>query len=608
MTRCTQMSRLIRALALIVAVGLLGRGLAIETPNVKPAEGWSNKARQECVALVLQSGTDLNHRDQDGDTPLMAATRLDWYAVVHSLLEAGADYRLRNNRGRDVLCDIVESAARPGGEIREWREKVADWLVDQGVDFSDAEYWAKRRGNGQIVFGRWCIEQDNRANRWLDIEPRTARDHRLRGAAHRWRLEEDELAIADFTEAIRLEPANAASYQMRGSAWLDKHVAADVQQGEIDNAIADLTEALGLDPKRTTAFAEQARAWSIKNDQDKAIADYDALLAIDPHDARAYDGRGQAWHKKREFDKAIADFDQALQIDGQFSDAYLHRGSAFSSKSRKLDRWDWRNEVPKGPGKEEFDRAIADYSAAIKHDPRNNEAYQSRAELWSQARDYDKAIADYTAAIEIDPASVQYYLSRGITFADKGDHDQAIADFTKALTLRPPAVFRSALHSQRADAWMAKKDYDRAFADYDAAVALSPNLQYFSSTRRRAWKTAGRIDKVIADLKDAVTADPTQVSAYNELASVLTASPDAAYRDGRAALGYALRACDLTEWKSAYPLALLAAAHAELANFAEAVKWQLKAMEVEEHPKTKARYQERLLLYEKGEPYREERP
>lgn len=598
-------ARSVIALSAIAFFGLLGRAGAVERLDAKPAAGWWSKARQECVELVLQSGTDLNHRDEDGDTPLIAAARLGWYAVVQAMLEAGADYRLRNHIGRGVLSDIVESASLAGGDVNESREKVIEWLVDKGADFRDAEYWAQRRDDGQLIFGRWCLEHRNRTDHWVNIEPRTARDYRLRGAGHHWRLHEDDLAIADFTEAIRLEPLNAANYEFRGSTWLDRHAAADVKRDDLDHAIADLTEAVRLDPRRTAAFAERAWAWSYKNDHDKVIADYDALLALDPRDVRAYDGRGQAWHAKRELDKAIADFDKAININGEFSDAYLHRGGAFSSLSSKLNGWNWRNEVPKGAGKQEYERAMADYSRAIKHDPRNAQAYESRAGLWSRAREFDKAIADYTAAIEIDPTNVQYYLSRGGTFAESGDQDRAINDFTKGLTLRPPAIFGGYLYRERAEAWLAKKQYDRAFADYDAAVALSPNLNFF---RRRAWTAAGRIDKLVDELKGKIKQDPTDVSSHKELASVFTSSPDAAYRDGRAGLACAIRACDLTEWKSAYPLTLLAAAHAELGNFAEAVNWQARAVEIEEHPKTKARYQERLLLYEKGETYREERP
>jgi hypothetical protein len=200
------MARSILALSAIAFFGFLGRAAAVERLDAKAAAGWWSKARQKCAELVLQSGTDLNDRDQDGDTPLIAAARLDWYAVVHALLEAGADYRLRNNIGRDVLSDIVESAAPPGGEVSEWREKVIEWLVDKGADFRDAEYWAQRRDDGQLIFGRWCLEHRNRTDHWVNIEPRTADEYRLRGApleAARGRLGDRRLYGSDSARTLK---------------------------------------------------------------------------------------------------------------------------------------------------------------------------------------------------------------------------------------------------------------------------------------------------------------------------------------------------------------------------------------------------------------------
>ena len=52
---------------------------------------------------------------------------------------------------------------------------------------------------------------------------------------------EYELAIAAFTEAIRLEPQNAVSYVFRGLAYQRKC--------DFDKTIADYTEAIRLDLK-----------------------------------------------------------------------------------------------------------------------------------------------------------------------------------------------------------------------------------------------------------------------------------------------------------------------------------------------------------------------
>ena len=47
----------------------------------------------------------------------------------------------------------------------------------------------------------------------------------------------------------------------------------------------------------------------------------------------------------------------------------------------------------------------------------------------------DKAIADYTEAIRIDPARADAFCGRGMAYAREADFDKAIADYTEAIRL-----------------------------------------------------------------------------------------------------------------------------------------------------------------------------
>ena len=78
--------------------------------------------------------------------------------------------------------------------------------------------------------------------------------------------QEYDKAIADFTEAIRLDPKNACAYNNRGMRL-------GRQEGAFDKAIADFTEAIRLDPKNASAYGNRGLAWGDKKEYDKAIAD-----------------------------------------------------------------------------------------------------------------------------------------------------------------------------------------------------------------------------------------------------------------------------------------------------------------------------------------------
>ena len=87
--------------------------------------------------------------------------------------------------------------------------------------------------------------------------------------------------------------------------------------------------------------------------------------------------------------------------------------------------------------KKQFDKAIADYTEAIRLDPRGASAYAGRADAWRCARDYDKAIADYTEAIRLDPKDARIYRWRGVAWREKKEHGKAISDFDEAIRLDP---------------------------------------------------------------------------------------------------------------------------------------------------------------------------
>src|SRR3982750_642493 len=99
--------------------------------------------------------------------------------------------------------------------------------------------------------------------------------------------------------------------------------------------------------------------------------------------------------------------------------------------------------------------------------------HSNRGIAYGKAGDYDRAIADFDAALRINPNHVRAYVNRGNANFTRRDYDRAIADFGQAIRLEPKVV---AHVMSRAIAYEAKGDLARAIADYDQALKLDPNL------------------------------------------------------------------------------------------------------------------------------------
>jgi len=132
-------------------------------------------------------------------------------------------------------------------------------------------------------------------------------------------------AIADFTEAIRLDPGRAVAYLHRGNAWSSK--------GDLDRALLDYGEAIRIDPNSSTVFRQRGIAWRRKGDLDRALVDFDRAIRMGFSDANAYNERGLVWYEKKRYERALADFSRAIQLDPNLVSASVNRAAALRSKS-----------------------------------------------------------------------------------------------------------------------------------------------------------------------------------------------------------------------------------------------------------------------------------
>jgi tetratricopeptide (TPR) repeat protein len=93
------------------------------------------------------------------------------------------------------------------------------------------------------------------------------------------------------------------------------------------------------------------------------------------------------------------------------------------------------------------DRAIADYSEAIRLNPKSDIAYLRRSEAWLKKEDRLAALRDADEAVSLDPNDPANYANRATVMRALSRNDDAIADLKKALSLNPNENRKNQLES-----------------------------------------------------------------------------------------------------------------------------------------------------------------
>ena len=123
----------------------------------------------------------------------------------------------------------------------------------------------------------------------------------------RTQRKESDLAIADCTQAIAINPGDAIAYAQRGEAYCHK--------GDVKHFVADFDEAIRIDPNDTSFVYLRGVARADAGDADGGISDLTKAIEQDPGTAAAYVRRGRIYEAEGDKARAAADYRSALKID-----------------------------------------------------------------------------------------------------------------------------------------------------------------------------------------------------------------------------------------------------------------------------------------------------
>jgi tetratricopeptide (TPR) repeat protein len=198
------------------------------------------------------------------------------------------------------------------------------------------------------------------------------------------------------------------------------------------------------------------------------------ILQSNPADFYALGNRGIAFRVSGEYDRAIADFDAAVQLNPDSAGLYLERGLAYDAKGEHLP-------------------AIRDFSEAIERGPKLVQAHFGRAIAYQANGQRDLSIADMNNAMNLDRIMVAaLHMQRANQLKDVRQYDEAIAAFDRTMDIHAgwPLAWCG-----RAAAFDGKGDTERATADYRKCIELPGKSEL---ERQRQQEARERLDRMSA--------------------------------------------------------------------------------------------------------------
>jgi tetratricopeptide (TPR) repeat protein len=204
----------------------------------------------------------------------------------------------------------------------------------------------------------------------------------------------------------------------------------------------------------------------------------------------ALKARAWVYEQAREYDRAEADYSAALALVPADTTDYVDRGYFRLRQRRYAD-------------------AIADFTAGGRLDPGNPRFRYAVGRVYAAMRNYPAAIEQYDLAIRVAPRDAVTFLSRAEANVHLKNYADAQSDYDRAVRigLRRPGE-RLFAHLGRGYLQLVKEDFEAAVADFDLALEVEPYAVNLWMWRGYANERLGRIEAAIADYERANNVDP----------------------------------------------------------------------------------------------------
>lgn len=542
------------ALSFLLAI-CLGPAFAQEAVPDTPAENETvDKGQSDLDEAVIQR-IDAETNDQ-----LEAVIALLESAMTKGLDEENQSFAKKMlgsvllQRSQQLAGGMVQARGRQRAELQQEAMDGLRQAVENDPTLVEAFLLIARLNLLPGGDKNEITEATSRAIELLDDDPRDQSAAYVLRALTR---DSDEEKLADLDAAVKVDPENIEAFQARAALRL--------KNNDVEGAMSDLETVLMKDPTNQQVAGAAVQKLVDLNRVEEALDLTTKALSAKPSEGM-YRMRAILYRSQDKLEEAMSDLNKAIAMQPKDPMTLLQRAElALDREDVKSAKEDLRAALKAAPGIINADATIA-----------------LRAQIAVEENRLPDAINDAKLLVDRNPEDLFRRLRLANLYTIDKRPRKAIDVLSSALNIDPKnaMILRS-----RGDALLSVGDHAGAIDDYETAISSLGNIDESADDRQKA-EAAG---------------------AYNNLSWVLSTSPIESVRDGKRALELGEKAAKLTNYEQAHILSTLAAAHAELGDFPQAIEWSTKAVELGTTKENEQLDQLKLELenYKKNEPWRE---
>ncbi len=191
-------------------------------------------------------------------------------------------------------------------------------------------------------------------------------------------------SVSLWTHNLKYAPNSWQSYSNRGNELL--------KDGFNELALEDYSKAIKLNPDSAEIYASRGNSYVGMKKYDLGLADYNKAITLEPINPAFYVNRGIARINLRMYDYALKDFEKAILMDNNAVIAYVNRSSIYINQGK-------------------YKEALKDLNKAIAIEDDIPVTYYNRSIIFAVNRNIDAAIKDALKAKELGYPGIDKYIA-----------------------------------------------------------------------------------------------------------------------------------------------------------------------------------------------------